>query len=144
MPHTHSAKAEDKATEKGAKTEDKAKCKGDDGESGADGGSESKGDDDESGASGGEFGDDLEEFPQFEIEGIAAEQVQREHGKVMRCFCAVCPKEGGIIKYAVKWRGYESKHNTWEPVAHIPDSHVQTWKSHVTQKRGALRSMYRI
>ena len=27
----------------------------------------------------------------------------------------------GEVEYKVKWRGYTSKHNTWEPAAHLLD-----------------------
>lgn len=52
-----------------------------------------------------------------------------------------CRKRGNIKQYLIKWRGYSSSQNTWEPSHHIPNHliqhfHAQSQSKNKRKRRG--------
>ena len=40
----------------------------------------------------------------------------------------------GQYEFLVKWKGYSTKHNTWELISNIPDSIITKFELHSTKK----------
>lgn len=59
-------------------------------------------------------GKEKKRTPQSAFDGAAGKDVYEPEKIVGKCI-----SKGGVTKYLVKWAGFETKHNTWEPLEHL-------------------------
>lgn len=64
------------------------------------------------------FASDDDENEEFEIDKIVGERVK-----------------DGCVQYEVKWTGYDTDDNTWEPVEHLNAATINAWKKKKTASR---------